>query len=222
MIVFLVPVGRSRFELYSETEEPRDEGEQRPEGGIRRRLRQASLRWQELVERARRGTATGRIARWRDVIVCRLAETIAEQRTLWALREAAEATARYPSILGPDVARGILTTSLSEARRHHLRWLIVDFVFFVVSGLFALIPGPNLLAYYLAFRVIGHVQSWRGARHAMDRTRWTCEADDRLAELAALADQPREARASRVAAIAAQLNLSRLSAFFDRVAVRSG
>ena len=88
--------------------------------------------------------------------------------------------------------------------------------------LFALIPGPNLLAYYLAFRVIGHIQSWRGARHAMERTRWTLESDDHLAELAALVEQPREVRASRVAAIAEQLNLSRLSAFFDRVAVRSG
>ncbi len=218
MIVFLVPVDRSRFELYSETDEDSGQAPRRPDGFLRR----VSARWHDVVEHARRGGARGRLARWRDAVVCRLAETIAEQRTLWALREAPHATVRYPSMLDEAGARTILLTSLGDARRHHLRWLIIDFVFFVLSGLLALVPGPNLIAYYLAFRVIGHVQSWRGARHAMDRTVWTFDADDRLAELAALVDQPREARASRVAAIAAQLNLSRLSAFFDRVAVRSG
>lgn len=219
MIVFLVQVGRNRFELYSETEEDSAGAVPRRDDGF---LRRASHRWHELVERARRGHPAGRIARWRDAAVCRLAETIAEQRTLWSLREAQQATARYPSMLDEPGARTILIGALAEARRHHLRWLLVDFVLFVISGAFALIPGPNVLAYYLAFRLIGHIQSWRGARHAMDRTVWTCEPDDRLQELAALVDQPREARASRVAAIAAQLNLTRLSAFFDRVAVRSG
>jgi len=219
MIVFLVPVGRSRFELYSETEDESAAAATEREDTF---LRRAGARWHELVERARRGGAPGRMGRWRDAVICRLAETIAEQRTLWSLREAAEATVRYPSMLDEAEARSILSSSLTSARSHHLVWLIVDFVFFVASGLFALIPGPNLIAYYLAFRVIGHVQSWRGAKHAMEHTTWTYAADDRLAELAALVDQPRDVRASRVAAIAAQLNLSRLSAFFDRVAVGSG
>jgi hypothetical protein len=218
MIVFLVPVGRERFELYSETEEESAAPPRREDGWLRR----ASVRWHELVERARHGRPSGRLARWRDAIVCRLAETIAEQRTLWALREAQHATARYPSMLEAGVARDVLMRSLSHARGHHLRWLVIDLVFFIASGLFALVPGPNILAYYLAFRLIGHIQSWRGARHAMDRTEWTCEPDDQLRELATLADQPRETRAPRVAAIAARLNLSRLSAFFDRVAVGSG
>jgi hypothetical protein len=86
---------------------------------------------------------------------------------------------------------------------------------------FFFIPGPNLVAYYFAFRFVGHLQSWRGARQAMEAIAWTLEPDAGLAELAALADMPREARAPRVAAIAAQLNLQRLSAFFDRVAVPS-
>jgi hypothetical protein len=222
MIVYQVPTGRNRFELYSEADESREHHADHEDGPIRRRLKRAGARWQELVEHSRRGSGRGRFARWRDLVVCRLAETIAEQRTLWALREAGSAVCHYSSVLQKDVARSILMNALSDARRHHLRWLVVDFILFVVSGVFALIPGPNLIAYYLAFRVIGHIQSWRGARHAMDETTWTLEADDRLAELAALVDQPRETRASRVAAIAAQLNLSRLSAFFDRVAVRSG
>src|SRR5436190_1733744 len=79
-------------------------------------------------------------------------------------------------------------------------------------------PGPNVIAYYLAFRVVGHFNSWRGARHGTARTAWSLHLDANLGELASLVDQPRELRASRVEAIAARLNLRRLSAFFDRVA----
>ncbi len=82
-------------------------------------------------------------------------------------------------------------------------------------------PGPNLIAYYFAFRVVGHLQSWRGARQAMERIAWSFTPDPGLAELASLVDQPREARAPRVEAIAERLNLPHLVAFFDRVAVPS-
>jgi hypothetical protein len=221
MTVYLVPVGRGRFEAYSETQDDGTPPDLRHEGVIRRSVHRAGLRWQELVERARHGAATGGLARARDAIISRLAESIAEQRTLWGLRDKRAAVVRYPATMDTDGARSALMALLAHARSHHLRWLVVDGVLLLVSGVLALVPGPNILAYYLAFRVIGHVQSWRGARQAMDRVRWTFEADPELAELASLADVPRDARASRVEAIAERLNLPRLSAFFDRVAVRS-
>ena len=86
------------------------------------------------------------------------------------------------------------------------------------SGVLALVPGPNLVAYYCAFRVVGHLQSWRGARGA-GQIAWTCASDTSLAELAELAAQPRETRRPRVAEIAAHLHLQRLPKFFERVAV---
>ena len=108
-----------------------------------------------------------------------------------------------------------------RARSHHLRWLAVDGALFVVSGVLALVPGPNLIAYYFAFRVVGHLQSWRGARQGMDRITWDFETDASLTELVSLVDVPRDARAPRVEAIAERLNLPHLAAFFDRVAVPS-
>jgi hypothetical protein len=84
---------------------------------------------------------------------------------------------------------------------------------------FMLVPGPNVLAYYFAFRVIGHYLSWRGARQALENTTWSYRAEPALAELGQLAALPRHARASRVEAIANGLNLPRLAAFFDRTAV---
>jgi Mitochondrial K+-H+ exchange-related len=174
------------------------------------------------VEAARRGRPRGRLARWRDALVCRLAETIAEQRTLWALRTRTSAALRYPAALPVERARAELEKAMAHARRHHLRWLIVDAVLFVSSVVFFFIPGPNLVAYYFAFRFIGHLQSWRGARQAMDAIQWSFEPDSELAELASLVNLPRAERAPRVAAIAARLNLQRLSSFFDRVTVPQG
>jgi K+-H+ exchange-related protein len=221
MIVYLVPTGRQRYELYSEAREDVPPSPDPQAGRLQHWLHQASIKWHELVEQARRGGGTGRLAGWRDAVVCRLAENIAEQRTLWGLRSCRAATLQYPANLAEDEARRVMTDVLAHARRHHGRWLIVDLLLSIASGLLALVPGPNLLAYYFLFQLVGHLQSWRGARRALDGIAWTLVPNAGLSELAALVDLPRSARAPRVAAIAARLNLPRLSAFFDRVAVPS-
>jgi hypothetical protein len=221
MVVFLVPVGRDRLELYSEAGDEVADPPAPDAGRWRRWAHNVNVQWHGLVEHARHGRARGRLARWRDALVCRLAENIAEQRTLWALRNRDAATLRYPSSIDAAAAKRALDRSVGEARVHHLRWFTIDVLLFVSSVVFFFIPGPNLVAYYFAFRFIGHLQSWRGARQAMDVVAWTFEPDAGLAELGALAALPRETRASRVAAIASRLNLPRLKAFFDRVAVPS-
>ena len=75
-----------------------------------------------------------------------------------------------------------------------------------------------MIAYYFLFRVVGHLFSWRGTRRAA-AVHWDFRSEPALAELGTLADLPREARASRVDAIAAHLRLPSLAAFFDRTAV---
>src|SRR5207244_716856 len=73
----------------------------------------------------------------------------------------------------------------------------VGAVLFVAAGLRFRVPGPNLIAYYFAFRLVGHYLSWRGARQAMDRTTWSQRPEPALAALASLAELPRDLRASR-------------------------
>jgi hypothetical protein len=218
MIVYLLAVGRNRFELYSEPPEEPGAPPHPGAGRLRQWAHAASVRWHELVEVARRRTSTGRIARWRDAVVRRLAETIAEQRTLWALAQQTEAKLLFPASLGERDARVALDRALGTARRHHGWWIVVDAPLFVASGILTPVPGPNVIAYYLGFRLVGHWLSWRGARHATNQLQWTLEPDGSLAELASLVNIPRAARASRVDAIAARLNLHRLPAFFERVA----
>ena len=185
---------------------------------MRRWAHAAYVRWHELVESARRGRRPGRLAEWRDAVVRRLAETIAEQRTLWALAQQREATLLFPASVGePTRARRSIARS-PAARRHHGWWIVVDAPLFVVSGILAPIPGPNVSRTILAFAWSG--TGCRGAARVTRSTdvQWTLEPDGSLAELASLVNMPRAARASRVDAIAARLNLHRLSAFFERVA----
>jgi hypothetical protein len=221
-MVYLVPVGAGRFELYSEA--PDDDvpaGAPPPTDGFwKRTMHRMQVRWDEAV-RAARGTdeSAGWFARLRDKAVCRAAETVAEQRTLWSLRHFTAATLVHPSDLADAPTAQVRDRLLTAARSHHGRWLAIDSALFAASGVFMLVPGPNVLAYYFAFRLIGHYLSWRGARQALERTTWSHRAEPALAELGQLAALPRHARASRVDAIAETLNLPRLAAFFDRTAV---
>jgi hypothetical protein len=221
LAVYLVPAGRNRFELYSEA--PQDvEGPEQTTGPFRRWTHRGAVKWREIVDAARHGTGAGRLARWRDSLVCHLSESIAEQRTLWALRKVKVAIVRYPSTSPLEEARSALNGVIAHACRHHGRWLLIDLLLLAITGpLFFFVPGPNVISWYFFFRVVGHFLSWRGARQAVDRVSWRFEPDQSLAELAALVDVPRATRAPRVEAIAARLNLPRLSAFFDRVAVPS-
>ena len=223
MTVYLLPVGRERFELYSEP----PEGNEPPgphAGKVRQWAHRAGMRWHALVETARRAKSAegpagaSRFARWRDRVVCRLAETIAEQRTFWALGAVTRTTLLFPSTLSRAQARAILDRLLAAARWHHGLWLAIDAPIFVVSAVLAPIPGPNVVAYYLAFRLVGHVLAWRGAHQSMKRIAWTLDPHPKLAELESLLNVPRASRGARLDAIAEALELHRLAAFFDRVA----
>jgi len=221
-IVYLVPVGAGRFELYSEApEDPEPEGQPPPEDGFwKRTIHTAQVKWREAVHSARAtDESAGWFARLRDRAVCRAAESIAEQRTLWALRHCTMATLVHPSDLDAARVDQLRHSLLARARQHHGRWLAIDALLFTGSGLLALVPGPNVLAYYFLFRVVGHYLSWRGARQALDAITWTNRPEQALAELGRLAALPRDARQPRVEAIADALNLPRLAAFFDRTAV---
>jgi len=219
--VYLVPIGSGRFDLYTEQEE-RDPLAPREAAGLwSRTIERLHEGWRQMARAAtsRQGDRAGRLTRLRDWLVCRIAEAIAEQRTLWSLRTLASATFIYPSDLSETSAAAIRGRVLIRARRHHGWWLLINVVGVALTAVLVLLPGPNLIGYYFLFRVVAHYLSWRGARHALESISWRPIAEPALSELGGLARVARDARAERVAAIASQLRLTRLEAFFDRVAV---
>jgi hypothetical protein len=219
--VYLVPIGSGRFDLYTE---PSDEAESVSRGHpaflsrVVERLRDA---WRQMKHTATSPHAdrTGRLTRLRDWLVCRIAESIAEQRTLWSLRTLTSATFVYPSDLSDTSAASTRSRVLMRARRQHGWWLLLNILGVILTAILVLLPGPNLIGYYFLFRVVAHYLSWSGARHALEGVSWRPRGEPALTELGALARLPRDVRAERVTAIANQLQLTRLEAFFDRVAV---
>jgi hypothetical protein len=217
--IYLVPVGRERHELFAEATKP-VVALGGKETFAARSLRGAREKWVAAVDAARADEAPrGRFARWRNRLIGHVAEHAAEQHALWELRQAVAATAVYPSGLDEASALAIVRAMLTHARQHHRRWACVNAMALAASGLLAPLPGPNLVAYYFAFRAFGHYSSWRGARQALSQTTWTGRAEPALAELGSLAAFPHAARERRVEAIAEHLNLPRLAAFFRRTAM---
>ena len=219
--VYLVPIGSGHFELYLEPpdDSPSGNASDDRDGFWRRTVHRLHERWRHAAHSAH-GTdvPAGRLARARDMLVRRIAESIAEQRTLWSLRRVTSASFVYPSDLSDASATAVRERLLAHARRHHGRWLLANVIGVAVTAVLVLLPGPNLIGYYFAFRVVGHYLSWRGARQALERMSWRASAEPALTDLGRLAQLPREERAARVALLAAGLNLARLPVFFDRVA----
>ncbi len=221
MDVYLVPVGRDRFECYYEAAE-RDEKDE-PEGqGFFARMRS---RFDEQLKEAERSrhhaaieeprTLLGRMhkrsLRW-------MAERIAEQRLLWHLRKAKTATLHTSTDLPPARADSIMRDSLRRDADRHRNRMIPHTLVLIASGLVAIVPGPNLLAYLFTFTAVGHFLSWRGAAHGLNKVAWTIAPDAALTEIHhAFALAPDE-RHRVVLRAAESLHMPRMARFVEQMA----
>jgi len=98
-----------------------------------------------------------------------------------------------------------------------MRWLIVDTVLFIASGIFFFIPGPNVIAYFFAFRLVGHWLSMRGAAHGRDTTSWTGRPSAEMSALRAAVARPPHERTRAIEPIGSELGLLKLAVFVDRM-----
>jgi hypothetical protein len=228
--VYLVPVGATRYEPYCEIPDAPDEPEPEeilPRGSWRRfRWRYFRMWFREMLaeaERERRQQHTTRPTTWAGRVKARtmrlVAESIAEQRLLWHLRKETSARLFYPDDLNEQAATSELRMQLKRDFDKHRFWMIIDGLLFITSGAFMLVPGPNILAYYFAFRLVGHYFSMRGARCGLAGVTWTMVASSPLTELRrAIGLQP-DLRVRRVHEVAERLQLEHLVSFFERSAI---
>jgi hypothetical protein len=225
MDVYLVPVGPDRHELYCEVpDEPEEDTSAEPPKGFFRRLRARFSEMLAEAERERRqaratvvhdgwvSRAKARLMRW-------VAESIAEQRLLWHLRRQSEACLYYPDDLDEAQAIAALRSQLGRDFDKHRFWLTIDALCFIVSGLLVLVPGPNVLAYYFAFRLVGHYFSLRGARQGLNGVQWRTEKSAPLSELRHAIGLEPAVRERRVDEVAHCLRLEHLASFFERTAI---
>jgi hypothetical protein len=83
------------------------------------------------------------------------------------------------------------------------------------------VPGPNIIAYYFGFRLVGHYLSRRGALHGLKEVQWrTCASLElsRLRRVLKLAPHERE---REVHAVASALHLPHLAKFFERTSIKT-
>nr|ALS89414.1 mitochondrial K+-H+ exchange-related protein [uncultured bacterium] len=225
MDVYLLPVGDNRYELYCEVaDEPDDGAAEAPKGFFRGLMH----RFREMIkdaERERRqgvpeGVRRGWLARQRAKMLRWVAESIAEQRLLWHLRKQHAATLHHPDDIDGSRAAEVLREQLTSDLKKHRFWLAIDSLLMVVLGvvLFA-IPGPNVVGYYFAFRVVGHFLSFRGATQGLNVVTWHQQQSAPLTELRRVLTLEPAVREDRVNAVAQTLRLEHLVSFFERSAV---
>jgi hypothetical protein len=224
MDVFVIPIGLDRYELYCETsvEAPRiDPAATGFIGRLRYRfavmLHQAEERQRGVAPPATESTWWPRV---QEYVMAWVAERIAEQRLLWNLRRESAVVAAYPQDLTFDQAIALIRRTLRRDYTRHRMWLVVDSLLLILSGVLMPIPGPNIVAYYFAFRVMGHWLSMRGASQGLHRIAWTGRPCEPLTDLRDAASLDGDARDRRVHEVAERLRLQHLPTFFDRVAIR--
>ena len=230
MEVYLSPVVTYRYELYCErpevgAAEAAADARTGVFAGMMQRFRAALAR----VERERDlhpgGSPPASMDGWSwqqrmgERFLRWIAEAIAEQRLLWHLRRQTEVTAVFPEDMPGVAAMAEIRRMLQRDAERHLRWLIIDALLLCVTGIVAIVPGPNVLAYYFGFRVVGHYLSLRGARQGLSGVTWRERPCAPLADLRRVVELEPHARERDVDEIAGQLHLARLPSFFRRTAI---
>ena len=231
MDVYVIPVGRERYELYCEpAADPGLAADGVPATGMLGRLRQRFTVMLRAAEERQHQQAQSRAAgvagaevqgplyrRLQERALGWVAQRIAEQRLLWHLRRQTSAVAAHPQDMPFDQVMTLVRRTLQRDYERHRLWLVLDTLLLIGSGPFALIPGPNVLAYYFAFRVVGHWLSMRGAAQGLHRVTWSGRPCPPLTELREVLTMESRARDARVHDIASRLHLQHLSTFFERV-----
>lgn len=224
MHVFLIPIGPDTYEPYFEPAEGVDEVVDEDQGWLSRQRRTLSdmLREAEAERHRRHDPAehaqAGFLLRWRRKMMRWIVERAAEQRLLWHLRTATHAVLAVPSDLTSDRAMAIFRQGLKRDSDRHLRWFIIHLLGLTVSIALVLIPGPNILGYFLTFTTVGHLLSWRGAQHGLHRVEWRVEANPHVVEVRAALGMTSPAREGLLQDVAARLGLRHLVTFVDRLA----
>jgi hypothetical protein len=229
MDVYFIPVASDRYELYCEHEAGASEvvGDVPPKG----RLAALYANFKDALARVEEERLSGETRvhdgprswteRLKDRAMCWIAEKIAEQRLLWRLRNESELMLHYPDDMSAEDVTTLARAELQREADRHMKWIIIDGLLFIASGAFFLVPGPNVVAYYFGFRLVGHYLSRRGAKHALTEIRWQACASPQLSRLRRVLVLAPHERDREVHEVASALRLPHLAKFFERTSMKT-
>jgi len=223
MEIFLVPVGQKHYELYCEwTDDPKENVDGESGLGVfaalGKKLRILFRKFQD--NESKDGHVSNKWSRRLGMQVARWAsKVIAEQRLLWHLRRQDEVLLFYPEDLVETQAMEIVLAHMKRDFESHRRWLVAHGFFLLLAGVLSVFPGPNLLAYYFGFRVVGHYLSWRGARCGLRKIHWKVRGSSELVMLREAISRAPAERVLLVGEVETRLHLERLGVFFENLVV---
>jgi hypothetical protein len=222
MDVFLIPLGADRYELYCEPRAITPELE--PDAELDGAMGRLKRYFHDVLTAAEQARAErepepnrGLWKRLKHRGLILIADTIASQRLLWALRQEQSALLTYPADLSAAEADDRARRLLQRDADRHRWWLAIDTLFLLLSALLILLPGPNFIGYYFAFRVVGHYLSWRGARNGLDRVQWQSAPSEPLADLRGAYGLSSTQRTDHLRDVASRLRLDDLPTFVERL-----
>ena len=221
MDVYLVPIGRDRYECYYEAEEVEETVEPGEQGCFARMRHRFNEQLKE-AERARHQKAIDEpktfVGRWHRRSMRWIAERIAEQRLLWHLRKARSATLHASQDLLSSDAESIMRDSMKRDADFHRNRLIPHTLALVLSAAVAVIPGPNVLGYLFTFTVVGHYLAWRGAVNALNGVSWTVVSNPALTDLRYAFSLEGDARHRLIRDVAQRLHMPKMARFVEQMA----
>ena len=220
MNIFLVPVARTRYELYCEPNDA-DHPPGAVTGKLLRRAREVLAEEQEARRDRRRAGAAGAdegwTARMRAALTRGLAAWLSQHRLLWHMRHVREGVLVHAGDLDAEQALAIARGRLQRQSDHHRFWMVIDGLATAVFGpLFFFVPGPNLISWYFAAKTAGHWLSFRGARRGVSRVEWSARVSPVLDEVREALALPAGERRPRLRALSRELQLEHLATFVER------
>ena len=221
MNVFLVPVDRTRYELYCE---PNDADQ--PAGSVTAKLVRRAREVLAAEQEARRDRRTaepadadriGWTARMRMGLTRGLAAWMSQHRLLWHMRHVREGVLVHSGELDAAQALSIARGRLQRQSDHHRFWLVIDGLATAVFGpLFFFVPGPNLISWYFAAKMAGHWLAFRGARRGVSGVDWSARVSPVLDEVREALALPADRRRPRLRELSRELHLEHLATFVER------
>jgi hypothetical protein len=222
MDVYLVPIGRDRYECYYEAAEEVEETVEPGERGFFARMRHRFNEQLKEAEHARHQKAIEEpktfVGRWHKRSMRWIAERIAEQRLLWHLRTATIAKLHISQDLVPSDAEAIMRDTMKRDADFHRNRLIPHTLALILSAAVALVPGPNVLGYLFTFTVVGHFLAWRGAVNALNGVAWTVVSNPALTDLRYAFSLEGDARHRLISDVAHRLHMPKMARFVEQMA----
>ncbi len=158
MKIYLLSIDHARFFFYSDESEAShdpddtDDASNPPSAGVRGWFRARYERFKSAWQHADSGAFLWMRRSWEWL------RTWAhpDEAMLARLRSARRVDLHHPTARSSDEVRTIWAEYLERQGRRHLFWLIVNGLIAPVSALLAILPGPNLIGYWFAYRAIHH------------------------------------------------------------------